>query len=414
MSTALTVNAERLWSTLEEMAQFGRTAAGGVTRLTLSEEDRQARDKLRAWAEQDGFSCEIDTLGNMFIRRAGRYRHLPPVLTGSHVDSQPSGGRYDGIYGVLAGLEVLRTLNDRQIETARDIVLVNWTNEEGARFAPAMLASGVWTGQFSEAFALSREDRDGIRLGDALNAMGYRGNIPATAFPVHACYEVHIEQGPILEAEGIDIGIVHAAMGQRWYTLTFDGFAAHAGTTPIANRQDALTGFAQFALAIEQTGIEHAPDGRATIGMVQVHPNSRNVVPGKVVCSVEFRHPQTAALDSMERALYRAVENLTARQLTVEVEPIFNYAPIAFNQDCIARSQQAADMLGYAWRPMVSGAGHDTCYLNTVAPASMIFIPCEKGISHNEAENILPTWSEKGANVLLNTLILAACEHNEK
>ncbi|MCS3430336.1 Zn-dependent hydrolase [Klebsiella sp. BIGb0407] len=412
MSATLTVNAGRLWTTLEDMAQIGRTAAGGVTRLTLSEEDRQARDKLRAWAEQDGFSCDIDRLGNMFIRRPGRNPHLPPVLTGSHVDSQPLGGRYDGIYGVLAGLEVLRTLNDRQIETARDIVLVNWTNEEGARFSPAMLASGVWTGQFSEAFALSREDAEGIRLGDALTAIGYQGTMPAAAFPVHACYEVHIEQGPILEAEGIDIGLVHAAMGQRWYTLTIEGFAAHAGTTPMNNRQDALTGFAQFALAIEQVGIEHAPDGRATIGRVQVFPNSGNVVPGKVVCSLEFRHPQTAALDSMERALYQAVDALSARQLTVEVEPIFDYAPIAFNQDCIARSQQAAEMLGYAWRPMVSGAGHDTCYLNAIAPASMIFIPCVKGISHNEAENILPQWSEKGANVLLNTLVLAASEES--
>jgi N-carbamoyl-L-amino-acid hydrolase len=335
------------------------------------------------------------------------------VLTGSHVDSQPSGGRYDGIYGVLAGLEVLRTLNDRQIETTRDIVLVNWTNEEGARFAPAMLASGVWTGQFSEAFALSREDSEGIRLGDALTTIGYQGTMPAAAFPVHACYEVHIEQGPILEAEGIDIGIVHAAMGQRWYTLTIEGFAAHAGTTPMDNRQDALTGFAQFALAIEQVGIDNAPDGRATIGRVQVLPNSGNVVPGKVVCNVEFRHPQTAALDSMERALYQAVDDLAARRLTVKIETIFDYAPIAFNQDCIVRSQHAADMLGYAWRPMVSGAGHDTCYLNTIAPASMIFIPCEKGVSHNEAENILPSWSEKGANVLLNTLVLAAAETNE-
>ena len=414
MSDTLTVNAERLWSTLEAMAQIGRTAAGGVTRLTLSEEDRQARDQLRAWAEQDGFHCDVDTLGNMFIRRAGRYRHLPPVLTGSHVDSQPLGGRYDGIYGVLAGLEVLRTLNDQHIETARDIVLVNWTNEEGARFAPAMLASGVWSGHFSEAFALSREDRDGIRLGDALETIGYRGTTPASAFPIHACYEVHIEQGPILEAEGIDIGIVHAAMGQRWYTLTLDGFAAHAGTTPMNNRQDALTGFAQLALAVEQIGIQHAPDGRATMGMVRAIPNSRNVVPGKVVCSVEFRHPQTAALDNMEQALYLAVEALAPRQLAVNVEPVFNYAPIAFHPDCIARSQQAADRLGYAWRPMVSGAGHDTCYLNAIAPASMIFIPCEKGISHNEAENILPSWSEKGANVLLNSLLIAASEQDEK
>jgi len=410
MNAPLTINAERLWSSLEEMAQIGRTPAGGVTRLTLSEEDRLARDRLRNWATEAGFHCRVDTLGNMFIRRPGRHPHLAPVLTGSHVDSQPLGGRYDGIYGVLAGLEVLRTLNDRAIETERDIVLVNWTNEEGARFAPAMLASGVWSGHFSEEFALSRLDNDGIRLQDALQAIGYQGEQPTQAFPLHACYEVHIEQGPILEAEGIDIGIVHAAMGQRWYTITLTGFAAHAGTTPMTNRQDALTAFAQLALAVEQIGLDHVPDGRATMGMVQNIPNSRNVVSGKVVCSVEFRHPQTPILDSMEQALHQAVDALSQRQVAVELERIFDYAPIAFDPDCIKRSEQAAQALGYAFKPMVSGAGHDTCYLNTCAPASMIFIPCEKGISHNEAENILPAWSEKGANVLLNTLVLAACE----
>ncbi len=410
MSEAITVNAARLWSTLEEMAQIGATPAGGVTRLALSEEDRQARDRLRDWALQDGFHYEVDTLGNMFIRRPGKNPQLAPVLTGSHVDSQPLGGRYDGIYGVLAGLEALRTLNERRIETERDILLVNWTNEEGARFAPAMLASGVWTGHFTEEFALSRTDSAGVSVGAALQKIGYRGVLPARAFPLHACYEVHIEQGPILEEEGIDIGVVQAAMGQRWYTVTLNGFAAHAGTTPMSSRRDAVSGFAQLALAVEQIGVRHAPDGRATVGMVQNTPNSRNVVSGRVICSVEFRHPQAAALESMEQALYQAIDALSARRLETQVERIFNYAPIAFDAGCIARVAQAADGLGYAWRPMVSGAGHDTCYLNAIAPASMIFIPCEQGISHNEAENILPAWSEKGANLLLNTLLAAALE----
>ncbi|QHM75543.1 putative hydrolase [Mixta theicola] len=410
MSEAITVNAARLWSTLEEMAQIGATPAGGVTRLALSEEDRQARDRLRDWALQDGFHYEVDTLGNMFIRRPGKNPQLAPVLTGSHVDSQPLGGRYDGIYGVLAGLEALRTLNERRIETERDILLVNWTNEEGARFAPAMLASGVWTGHFTEEFALSRTDSAGVSVGAALQKIGYRGALPARAFPLHACYEVHIEQGPILEEEGIDIGVVQAAMGQRWYTVTLNGFAAHAGTTPMSSRRDAVSGFAQLALAVEQIGVRHAPDGRATVGMVQNTPNSRNVVSGRVICSVEFRHPQAAALESMEQALYQAIDALSARRLETQVERIFNYAPIAFDAGCIARVAQAADGLGYAWRPMVSGAGHDTCYLNAIAPASMIFIPCEQGISHNEAENILPAWSEKGANLLLNTLLAAALE----
>ena len=406
----ITVNGERLWSTLNEMALIGATPAGGVTRLTLSDEDRQARDLLRQWARQAGFTCEVDSMGNMFIRRTGKNSQLAPVLTGSHVDSQPLGGRYDGIYGVLAGLEALRTLNDLGVETERDIVLVNWTNEEGARFAPAMLASGVWAGQFSEAFALARKDRDGISVGAALEAIGYRGERPTAAFPVHACYEVHIEQGPILEEEDVDIGLVHAAMGQRWFNVTLEGFSAHAGTTPMGSRRDALTAFAELALAVEQIGIAHNPDGRATIGMAQVIPGSRNVVPGRVECSVEFRHPQSSALEAMEQALRHAADTLARRGVQAQIERIFDYAPIAFNAQCLARSEQAVQMLGYSARRMVSGAGHDTCYISKVAPASMIFIPCEKGISHNEAENILPAWAEKGANVLLNSLRLAADE----
>ncbi|HFP9424791.1 N-carbamoyl-L-amino acid hydrolase [Raoultella ornithinolytica] len=406
----IAINAERLWSTLNEMARIGATPAGGVTRLTLSDEDRQARDLLRQWAQEAGFPCAVDSMGNMFIRRAGKNPQLAPVLTGSHVDSQPLGGRYDGIYGVLAGLEALRTLNERGIETERDIVLVNWTNEEGARFAPAMLASGVWAGQFSEAFALARKDRDGISVGTALEAIGYRGERPTAAFPVHACYEVHIEQGPILEEEDVDIGLVHAAMGQRWFNVTLEGFSAHAGTTPMGSRRDALTAFAELALAVEQIGIAHNPDGRATIGMAQVIPGSRNVVPGRVECSVEFRHPQSSALEAMEQALRHAADTLARRGVQAQIERIFDYAPIAFNAQCLARSEQAVQMLGYSARRMVSGAGHDTCYISKVAPASMIFIPCEKGISHNEAENILPTWAEKGANVLLHSVLLAARE----
>lgn len=406
----IAINAERLWSTLNEMARIGATPAGGVTRLTLSDEDRQARDLLRQWAQEAGFPCAVDSMGNMFIRRAGKNPQLAPVLTGSHVDSQPLGGRYDGIYGVLAGLEALRTLNERGIETERDIVLVNWTNEEGARFAPAMLASGVWAGQFSEAFALARKDRDGISVGAALEAIGYRGERPTAAFPVHACYEVHIEQGPILEEEDVDIGLVHAATGQRWFNVTLEGFSAHAGTTPMGSRRDALTAFAELALAVEQIGIAHNPDGRATIGMAQVIPGSRNVVPGRVECSVEFRHPQSSALEAMEQALRHAADTLARRGVQAQIERIFDYAPIAFNAQCLARSEQAVQMLGYSARRMVSGAGHDTCYISKVAPASMIFIPCEKGISHNEAENILPTWAEKGANVLLHSVLLAARE----
>lgn len=404
------IDAPRLWSTLDMMAQIGGTPAGGVTRLALSEEDRIARNLLRDWALEAGFTCDVDSMGNMFIRRAGKNRALPPVMTGSHVDSQPLGGNYDGIYGVLAGLEVLRTLNDNGVETERDIVLVNWTNEEGARFAPAMLASGVWSGQFSEEYALARTDNAGVTVGEALEEIGYRGTLPARAFPVHACYELHIEQGPILEDEAIDIGLVRAAMGQRWFTLTLDGFAAHAGTTPMHSRRDALTAFAELALMVEEIGYQHQPDGRATIGMAHITPNSRNVVPSRVVCSVEFRHPQSEVLEAMEVALREAAQGLSTRGVTANVERIFDYAPIAFDNVCLARSEKAVNVLGYSSKPMVSGAGHDTCYISKIAPANMIFIPCEKGISHNEAESILPEWSEKGANVLLHSVLSAALE----
>ena len=404
------VNAGRLWTTLEMMAQIGGTPAGGVTRLALSEEDRIARNLLRDWALEAGFTCDVDSMGNMFIRRAGTNPALAPVMTGSHVDSQPLGGNYDGIYGVLAGLELLRTLNDNNVQTERDIVLVNWTNEEGARFAPAMLASGVWAGQLSEDFAYARMDSKRVTVREALEAIGYRGEIPARAFPVHACYELHIEQGPILEDESIDIGLVRAAMGQRWFTIALDGFAAHAGTTPMPSRRDALTAFAELALKVEEIGYRHAPDGRATIGMAEITPNSRNVVPSRVVCSVEFRHPEQDALEAMEMALHQAAESLSARGVTANVERIFDYAPIAFNAACLARTERAVAALGYSSKPMVSGAGHDTCYVSKIAPASMIFIPCVKGISHNEAERILPAWSEKGANVLLHSVLAAALE----
>lgn len=410
MIAPLRINGDRLWRSLATMATFGATAGGGVSRLALSKEDKQGRDTIREWALQDGFSYEVDALGNMFIRRSGKNASLAPVMTGSHADSQPMGGNYDGIYGVLAGLEVLRTLNDHNVETERDLILVNWTNEEGARFAPAMLASGVWSGVFDHAFALSREDSQGVTLGDALADIGYQGTLPAKAFALHACYELHIEQGPVLEEEQIDIGVVHGAMGQRWFDITLTGFAAHAGTTPMALRRDALCGFAELALAVESIGNQFAEEGRATIGMANITPNSRNVVPGRVVCSVEFRHPDRAMLVEMEDALLCALEKLSARGLAFNSDKIFDYEPVIFDEHCIQRIMQAAEKLGYSQRRMVSGAGHDACYVNRVAPTAMIFIPCVKGISHNEEEKIYPEWAEKGANVLLHTLLKSASE----
>lgn len=399
------VNGERLWQSLLDMAQFGAIPKDGVTRLALSEEDRQARDQLRDWAQEAGCSVRVDRMGNMFLRREGTRPELAPVITGSHVDSQPNGGRFDGIYGVLAGLEVIRTLNDRQIATERALEVVNWTNEEGARFAPAMISSGVFAGVFDLAYGLSRSDAQGISLGEALQQIGYAGEHPVGGMPIHAAFELHIEQGPILEAENIEIGVVTTAQGQRWYELEITGFSAHAGTTPMDRRRDALLGFATLVMAVNTIGKNFMPDARATVGMAQITPNSRNVVPGKVFFSVEFRHPQEAVLEQMEQQLLAAVAEVGTQGLSASAERIFQYQPIRFDQGCIDSVRQAALALGYSHRDMVSGAGHDACYLSRVAPTAMIFIPCVEGISHNELENISPAWATAGANVLLNALL---------
>lgn len=399
------VNGERLWQSLLDMAQFGAIPKDGVTRLALSEEDRQARDQLRDWAKEAGCSVRVDRMGNMFLRREGTRPELAPVITGSHVDSQPNGGRFDGIYGVLAGLEVIRTLNDRQIATERALEVVNWTNEEGARFAPAMISSGVFAGVFDLAYGLSRSDAQGISLGEALQQIGYAGEHPVGGMPIHAAFELHIEQGPILEAENIEIGVVTTAQGQRWYELEITGFSAHAGTTPMDRRRDALLGFATLVMAVNTIGKNFMPDARATVGMAQITPNSRNVVPGKVFFSVEFRHPQEAVLEQMEQQLLAAVAEVGTQGLSASAERIFQYQPIRFDQGCIDSVRQAALALGYSHRDMVSGAGHDACYLSRVAPTAMIFIPCVEGISHNELENISPAWATAGANVLLNALL---------
>lgn len=399
------VNGERLWQSLRDMAQFGAIPKDGVTRLALSEEDRLARDQLRDWALEAGCSVRVDRMGNMFLRREGSRPELAPVITGSHVDSQPKGGRFDGIYGVLAGLEVIRTLNDHQIITERAIEVVNWTNEEGARFAPAMISSGVFAGVFDLAYGLSRSDDQGVSIGEALQQIGYAGEHPVGNMPIHAAFELHIEQGPILEAENIEIGVVTTAQGQRWYELEITGFSAHAGTTPMDRRRDALLGFAAMVIAVNNIGKDFMPDARATVGMAQITPNSRNVVPGKVFFSVEFRHPQEAVLEQMELRLLAAVAKIGSDGLSAHAERIFQYQPIRFDQGCIDSVRQAAQTLGYSHRDMVSGAGHDACYLSRVAPTAMIFIPCVDGISHNELENISSEWSTAGANVLLNALL---------
>ncbi|MBB3211878.1 N-carbamoyl-L-amino-acid hydrolase [Herbaspirillum sp. Sphag1AN] len=402
------INGPRLWDSLAVMACIGATPAGGVTRLALSEQDRQGRDLFVRWAREAGCSIRIDAMGNIFARRAGLDETLAPVLTGSHGDSQPLGGRFDGIYGVLAGLEVVRALNDAGLQTRRPIEVVNWTNEEGSRFAPAMIGSGVACGVFDLEYGLSRTDRDGCTIGEALQQIGYAG-AGQPRLDVHACFELHIEQGPILESAGVTIGVVQGGQGQRWYEGSFSGQAAHAGTTPMARRRDALLGLAALSLQVHQIGLQYAPQARATVGSVSLTPNSRNVVPGRSDFTVEFRHPDEAVLQQMDQLLRVASRDIAAQYgLREQIEHVFSYAPVAFDATCVGQVRAAAQQLGYTHQDIISGAGHDALYVSRIAPSAMIFIPCVEGLSHNEAEDILPPWCTAGGNVLLQAILSAA------
>jgi beta-ureidopropionase / N-carbamoyl-L-amino-acid hydrolase len=403
----LRINAPRLWDSLMQMAKIGATPKGGVCRLALTDLDREGRDLFVRWAREAGCTISVDKIGNVFARRAGRNDALPPVITGSHADSQPTGGKFDGIYGVLGGLEVIRTLNDHGIETEHPIEVVIWTNEEGSRFPPAMVASGVFAGVFTLDYGLSRADIDGRTIGEELQRIGYAGELPVGGRPIHAAFELHIEQGPILEAEGKTIGVVTHAQGQRWYEVEFTGQESHAGPTPMPRRRDALLGAARVIDRVNRIGHAHAPFACATVGMLQVHPNSRNVIPGRVFFTIDLRHPDDAVLAQMDAELRAAIEQIAAETKleTSRFEQIFYYAPVAFDADCVAAVRAAAERFGYSHRDMVSGAGHDACYLAQVAPTSMVFVPCVDGISHNEVEDAKPEWIEAGANVLLHAML---------
>jgi N-carbamoyl-L-amino-acid hydrolase len=406
---ALRVDGERLWDSLERMAQIGATAKGGVCRLALSPLDRIARDLFVEWAQADGCAVRVDQMGNIFARRAGKHADAAPVLTGSHADSQPTGGRYDGIYGVLGALEVVRALNDAQIETERPIDVVVWTSEEGSRFAPAMIASGVFAGVYPLEYGLSRVDTNGTTIGEALRQIGYAGDEPVGGNPIHAAFELHIEQGAILERSGHTIGVVTAGQGQRWYEVTLTGVDAHAGTTPMELRHDALVGAARMIDFIDTLGRRHSPHGRATVGMINARPNSRNTVPGECFFTIECRHPEASVLDTMDAGLRAALADIAAGiGLEVRIEQIFDYAPVAFDPACVNAVREAAELLSLPHADIVSGAGHDACYVARVAPTGMVFIPCVGGLSHNEAEAITPQWAEAGANVLLHAVLSSA------
>lgn len=400
------VDGLRLWATLMEMAKIGATPKGGCKRLALTDLDRQGRDLFSKWCQAAGCAMSIDEMGNMFARRAGTDESLPPVMMGSHLDTQPTGGKFDGVLGVLGALEVVRSLNDLNIQTRHPIEVANWTNEEGSRYAPAMLSSGVFAGAYSKEFAYSRIDAEGKKLGDELERIGYKGAAPVGGRPIHAFFELHIEQGPILEAENKDIGVVTHGQGQKWYEIKLVGFESHAGSTPMPRRRDALLGAARIVELVNEIGLAHAPHAVATVGMLNPYPGSRNVIPGACFVTVDFRSPSDEILVKMDRALERGAKRICAKiGLSYEIKQVFEYKAVPFNAASIACVRRAADHFGYSHRDIVSGAGHDACYLARIAPTAMIFTPCVDGISHNEAEDISMEWATAGANVLMHAVL---------
>ena len=400
------INGARLWDSIMEMAKIGATPKGGNKRLTLTDLDKQGRELFISWCASAGCTTSVDEMGNVFARRAGADDTLAPVMMGSHLDTQPTGGKFDGVLGVLGALEVVRSLNDLNIRTKHPIEIANWTNEEGSRYAPAMISSGVFAGVYTKEFAYSRVDADGKALGDELARIGFKGPDPVGKRKIHAFFELHIEQGPILEAETIDVGVVTHGQGQRWYELKLTGFESHAGSTPMPRRRDALLGAARIAVLVNAIALARAPYGVGTVGMLNVYPNSRNVIPGEVFMTCEFRHPEDAVLSGMDAELRQGVATI-AREMSLapELKEVFYYEPVAFDPACVAAVRRAAAHFGYTHRNIVSGAGHDACYIARVAPAAMIFTPCVDGISHNEAEDIKPAWAEAGTNVLMHAVL---------
>ena len=407
--TTLRVDGPRLWRSLMDLAQIGATPKGGVRRLALTDLDGKGRDLVVRWLREANASVEVDGAGNIFATRRGRNDGAPAVMTGSHVDTQPSGGKFDGNYGVLAGLEVLRTLNDARIVTEKPVAVAIWTNEEGSRFVPVMGGSGAFAGVFTLEHLVAQRDVDGVTFGDALRRIGYAGSVAVGGRTLDAYFEAHIEQGPILEREDKVVGVVTGALGLRWYDGVFTGQDAHAGPTPMEARRDALRGAARMVEAVNALAARHAPDGRATVGFMQVSPNSRNVIPGLVKLTVDLRHPDDAHLATMDRNL-RDVASAIARDLKLEcdLEQVDHFPASRFDSSCVGAVRAAAQALGYSHREMVSGAGHDAIYVARVAPTAMIFVPCKDGISHNEIEDARPEHLEAGANVLLHAMLARA------
>lgn len=405
----LRINPDRLWNSIHEMAEIGPGVAGGNNRQTLTDDDAKGRALFKRWCEEAGMTVAVDKMGTMFARREGEDPSLDPVYFGSHLDTQPTGGRYDGVLGVLGGLEVIRTLNDLGIKTRHPLVVVNWTNEEGTRFAPAMLASGVFAGVHTLEWAYDRKDAKGLRFGDELERIGWKGDEEVGKRKIHALFELHIEQGPILEAEGKDIGVVTHGQGLRWIECTVTGKESHTGSTPMRMRKNAGRGLAQITELVHEIAMKHQPNAVGAIGHIDVYPNSRNIIPGKVVFTVDFRSHVLETLNAMVAELQeKAPKVCEALGVTFESTIVGQFDPPAFNETLVSRVRQAAEQLGYSHMDIVSGAGHDACWINRVAPTAMIMCPCVDGLSHNEAEDISKEWAAAGTDVLLRAVLETA------
>jgi len=403
------INGGRLWQSLMDMAKIGPGIAGGNNRQTLTDFDAEGRALFQRWCEAEGMSMGVDAMGTMFARREGTDPDALPVYVGSHLDTQPTGGKYDGVLGVLGGLEIIRSLNESNIKTKHPIVVTNWTNEEGTRFPPAMVASGVFAGVHTLDWAYDREDEEGKKLGDELDRVGWKGTETVGDRKMHAFFELHIEQGPILEAEGLDIGVVTHGQGLSWTQITLTGKESHTGSTPMPMRVNAGLGMARITQLVDEIAWSHAPLAVGAIGHCVVEPNSRNIIPGKSIFTVDFRHPDKAVIADMVERLGVGAKSIAEEiGLGIEMESVGGFDPVEFDKDCVAAVREAAVELGYSHRDLVSGAGHDACWINRVAPTAMVMCPCVDGLSHNEAEEISEAWATAGANVLMHAVVATA------
>lgn len=405
----LKISGDRLWASLMDMAKIGPGIAGGNNRQTLTDEDAEGRNLFKSWCDAAGMTMGVDTMGNIFATREGTDPDALPVYVGSHLDTQPTGGKYDGVLGVLAGLEVVRTMNDLDLKTKHPIVVTNWTNEEGTRFAPAMLSSGVFANMHTQEWAYDREDAEGKKFGDELKRIGWVGDEDVGARKMHAFFELHIEQGPILEAENKDIGVVTHGQGLSWTQVTITGKESHTGSTPMPMRKNAGLAMAKVLQLVDDIAWSHKPDAVGAAGHIDVFPNSRNVIPGKVVFTVDFRSPILAVIQDMESRLKSGAKDICDEMgMGIEFEKVGGFDPVTFDEACVTAVRNAAERLGYSHRNLISGAGHDACWINRMAPTAMIMCPCVDGLSHNEAEDISKEWATAGADVLMHAVLETA------